>query len=126
MLTSPNSHREHQGAPLPQVPVGQRIPESRRTLRRALRAAIWAGYHPRASAPLPTFPGTSGVRPGPPGGIIVARSPVIRTVAFALVLAVVASIALLPAAALGQGGPTTVVLLHTSDYHSHARAHYSE
>jgi 5'-nucleotidase len=43
-----------------------------------------------------------------------------------LVLAVAASVALLPANALGQGQPTTLVLLHTSDYHSHARAHYSE
>lgn len=55
-----------------------------------------------------------------------ARSPYVGTLAFALVLAVAAGVALLPTPAQGQGSPTTVTLLHTSDYHSHARPHYSE
>jgi 5'-nucleotidase len=52
--------------------------------------------------------------------------PLARTVVAALILAIVASVAMLPVAALGQDGPTTLVLLHTADYHSHARPHYSE
>lgn len=55
-----------------------------------------------------------------------APSPLVRTLALALVVAIAVGVALSPAAALGQAGPTTVVLLHTTDYHSHARAHYAE
>ena len=48
--------------------------------------------------------------------------------AFAIVLTLVVTVALAapPTPAAGQGGPTTLVLLHTSDYHAHARPHFSD
>src|SRR6188508_44340 len=54
-----------------------------------------------------------------------SRSPLVRALALALGIVVAAGVALLPTPAQGQG-TTSVVLLHTSDYHSHARPHYSD
>jgi 5'-nucleotidase / UDP-sugar diphosphatase len=67
--------------------------------------------------------GNRSVVQGPPGGIVVTRSPLVR--ALALTIVVAAGLALLPTPARSQG-TTSVVLLHTSDYHSHARPHYSD
>jgi 5'-nucleotidase/UDP-sugar diphosphatase len=69
-----------------------------------------------------------GAPPGPssksPGGPIVPRPTVLRLVA--LVASLVLVLATTPLTALGQGGRTTVVVLHTSDYHSHALPIYAE
>jgi 5'-nucleotidase / UDP-sugar diphosphatase len=56
----------------------------------------------------------------------VSRSSLARTLVLAMVMSMVASFAALPAPAQGQAGRTTLVLLHTSDYHAHARPHYSD
>jgi 5'-nucleotidase / UDP-sugar diphosphatase len=44
----------------------------------------------------------------------------------ALAAALAAALTVMPLSAFGQGGRTTVVVLHTSDYHSHAVAKYAE
>jgi 5'-nucleotidase len=51
--------------------------------------------------------------------------PLVRALALALTILVAGGVALLPTAARGQD-TVSVVLLHTSDYHSHARPHYAE
>ena len=43
-----------------------------------------------------------------------------------LILSLATAIAIAPLSALGQGGRTTLVVLHTSDYHSHAVPKYAE
>jgi 5'-nucleotidase / UDP-sugar diphosphatase len=55
----------------------------------------------------------------------VTHSPLVRALALALTIAFAVGLALLPTAALGQDS-TTITLLHTSDYHSHSRPHYSD
>jgi 5'-nucleotidase len=55
----------------------------------------------------------------------VTRSPLVRALALMVMFALSAGLALLPTPAQGQDS-TSVVLLHTSDYHSHARPHYSD
>ena len=54
-----------------------------------------------------------------------SRTPLVRALALALGIVVAAGLALLPTPAQGQSS-TTITLLHTSDYHSHARPHYSD
>ncbi|HZO30471.1 MAG TPA: 5'-nucleotidase C-terminal domain-containing protein [Chloroflexota bacterium] len=53
-----------------------------------------------------------------------SRLPLARALALALTIVAVAA-ALLPTTAQGQSS-TSVVLLHTSDYHSHALPHYAD
>ena len=53
-----------------------------------------------------------------------SRLPLRR--ALAIVASLALALTLLPLTALGQGGRTTVVMLHTSDYHSHALPIYAE
>jgi 5'-nucleotidase / UDP-sugar diphosphatase len=55
----------------------------------------------------------------------VTRSPLVRALALMVMFALSAGVALLPTPAQGQDS-ASVVLLHTSDYHSHARPHYSD
>ena len=55
-----------------------------------------------------------------------SRPSSLRTGALALALLVAASLALLPATVQSQAGPRKIVLLHTSDYHSHAVPKYAE
>jgi 5'-nucleotidase len=55
-----------------------------------------------------------------------ADSPFVRALVLALATVVALGLALIPTPARGQAGPTTLVLLHTADYHSHARPHYSD
>jgi 5'-nucleotidase/UDP-sugar diphosphatase len=54
-----------------------------------------------------------------------SRSPLIRALALALTIVAAGGLGLLPTVAQGQSS-TTIVLLHTSDYHSHARPHYAD
>ena len=54
-----------------------------------------------------------------------SRSPLIRALVLALTIVAAGGLGLLPTVAQGQSS-TTIVLLHTSDYHSHARPHYSD
>ena len=53
-------------------------------------------------------------------------SPLVRALALALTIVAAAGAARLPTVARGQADTTSVVLLHTSDYHSHARPHYAD
>jgi 5'-nucleotidase len=55
-----------------------------------------------------------------------SRWSLARAVALALSLVVAVSLAAPALPVAGQSGPTTLVLLHTSDYHSHALPHYSD
>jgi 5'-nucleotidase len=57
---------------------------------------------------------------------MVSCLPLVRALVLALVVVVAAGVDLLPTAARGQADSTTLVLLHTSDYHSHARPHYAD
>jgi 5'-nucleotidase / UDP-sugar diphosphatase len=54
-----------------------------------------------------------------------SRSSLVRALALAVTVVMAAGLALIPTLTHGQG-TTSIVLLHTSDYHSHARPHYSD
>jgi 5'-nucleotidase/UDP-sugar diphosphatase len=56
----------------------------------------------------------------------VSQSPLVRALALALMIVLAAGVALLPTPTRGQAGTTSIVLLHTSDYHSHALPKYAE